>query len=44
MLSVNPLPPTRGRENGGKCKETYKLNIEAALLITLIILIIRQKR
>jgi len=40
MLSINPHPPTRGREKGGKGRETDKLNINPALLITLIILII----
>jgi len=46
MLSVNPHPPTRGREKGGKGRETYKLNIKTALLITLkiLIILIRQTR
>jgi len=39
MLAINPCPPTRGREKGGKGTETYRLNIKTALLITLIILI-----
>jgi len=34
--------PTRGKEKGGKGRETFKLNIKTALLTTLIILIIRQ--
>jgi len=38
MLPVNPCPPTRGREKGGKGRETYKLYIKTALLITLIII------
>jgi len=38
MLSVNPRPPTRGREKGGKGRETYTLNIKAGLLIILIII------
>jgi len=29
MLSINPHPPTRGREKGGKGRETYKLNIKS---------------
>jgi len=40
MLSVNPCLPTRGRDKGGKGRETYKWNIKTTLLITLIILII----
>jgi len=41
MLSINPCPsPPPGREKGGKGRETYKLNIETALPITLIILLI----
>jgi len=39
MLSVNPRLPTAGREKGRKGRETYKLNIKTALLMTLIILI-----
>jgi len=39
MLSINPHPPNRGKETRGKGRETYKLNIKTALLITLIILI-----
>jgi len=37
---MNPRPPTRGREKGGKGREIYKLGTKTALLITLIILII----
>jgi len=44
MLSVNPCPPTTGKEKGGKRRETYNLNINAALLTTLIILIILMVR
>jgi len=47
MLSVNPYRPTTGREKGGNRRETYKLEIKIALLITLItliILIIREMR
>jgi len=40
MLSINPHPPTRGREKGEKGREAYKLNIKTALPVTLIILII----
>jgi len=40
MLSINPHPTTTtGVEKGGKGRETYKLNIKTALLITLIMLI-----
>jgi len=42
MSSINPGPPTRGREKGGEGREAYKLNIKTALLIILIILTIRQ--
>jgi len=35
---LTPSLPTLGREKGGKGRETYKLNIETALLIMLIIL------
>jgi len=38
MLSVNPHPPTTGREKGEKGRETYKLNIKTPLQIILIIL------
>jgi len=38
MPSVNPRPPTRGREKGGKGRDAYKMNIKPALLIKLIIL------
>jgi len=40
MISLSPHPPTRGREEGEKGRETYKLNIQIALLITPIRLII----
>jgi len=43
MLS-NPHPPTRGREKGGTRRQTYKWDIKTALLITLIILRIREIR
>ena len=36
-----PRPPTRGRNKGGKGRETYKWNIKTALLITGIILKIK---
>jgi len=39
MLSIKPHPPIRGREKAGKGRETYKLNIKTALIITLTILI-----
>jgi len=42
MLSINPCPPTTGREKRGRGRETYKLSIKTALLIILIILIIRE--
>jgi len=38
MLAVNPHPRNRGRGEGGKGRETYKLNMKTALL-----LIIRQR-
>jgi len=44
MLSINPHPPTAGREKGGKGRETYKLDIKTALLITLVILILRMRQ
>jgi len=37
MLCVNPRSPTRGKEKGGKGRDTYKLNIKPTLLIILII-------
>jgi len=37
MLSVNPRPPTRGREKGGKGRETYRLGMTTALSIIIII-------
>jgi len=38
---INPCPPTRVTEKGGKGRETYKLNIKFALLI---ILIMRERK
>jgi len=34
-VSADPLPPTTGREKGGKGRETYQLKIKPALLIIL---------
>jgi len=42
MLSVNPCPPNRGREKGGKGRETYKLEMKTALLVILMIREIKQ--
>ena len=41
---LTPALSTRGREKGGKGRETYKLSVRTALLIILIILIIREIR
>jgi len=40
MLAINSRPPTTGREKGGRGRETYKLNIKTALLITIVLLLI----
>jgi len=37
MLSINPHPPTRGRDKGGRGREIYKSEMKTALLISLII-------
>jgi len=45
MLSINPrLPHQRRRKRRRRERDTYKLHIKTALLITLIILIILRTR